>query len=74
MLFEIKEKTFYGKKRIFEKNFISTTPPFMAILPTGDLFGTPIVNIQGFKSFSKYFSSKMLFEIKKGALGRNEEF
>ena len=42
-----------------------TTSPFIAILHTRDLFGTPIVNILGLKSFVSYFSSKILLEIKK---------
>ena len=30
-------------------------PPFMAILPTMDLFGTPIMDIQGLKSEFRIF-------------------
>ena len=45
---------------MLEKNVITTTPPFMTILPTRDIFGTPIVNILDLKSFLIYFSSRNL--------------
>ena len=45
---------------MLEKNVITTTPPFMTILPTIDIFGTPIVNILDLKSFLIYFSSRNL--------------
>ena len=44
------------------------------ILNTKDLFGTPIVNIWGLKSFLSNFSSKILFEMKKVVLRRNDTF
>ena len=74
MLIEIKKSRFTAKRRILEKNCIRTTPPFMAILPTRDLFATPIVHIPGWKSFISYFSLKMLFEIQKVVLRRNDVF
>ena len=46
----------------------------MDISPTRDLFGTPIVNIWGSKSFLSNFSSKILFEIKKVVLQQNDTF
>ena len=46
---------FTAERRILEKNVTSTTPPFMAILPTGDLFGTPTVDILGWKSEFRIF-------------------
>ena len=74
VLFEIKKSRFTAKRRILEKKFTRTTPPFMAILPTGDLFGTPIVNMLGLKSFISYFSSKMLFKLKKSFYGETTLF
>ena len=66
MLIEIK-KLFYGEITPFREKFYEDNPPppFKAISPTRDLFGTPIVNKWGFKNLLSYFSSKMLFEIKK---------
>ena len=37
MLYENKKSHFTAKRHILEKNVISTTPPFEAILPTRDL-------------------------------------
>ena len=43
--FRNKKSHFTAKRRILEKKFIKTTNPFMVILHTWDLFGTPIVNV-----------------------------
>ena len=51
----ILKSRFTAKRRILQKNVITTTPPFMTILPTRNIFGTPIVNIMGLKSFLIHF-------------------
>ena len=45
---------------MLEKNVITTTPPFMTILPARDIFGTPIVNMLDLKSLLIYFSPRNL--------------
>ena len=55
-----RKSRFTAKRRMLEKNVITTTPPFMTILPTRDIFGTRIVNILDLKSFLIYFSSRNL--------------
>ena len=55
-----RKSRFTAKPCILEKNVITTTPPFMTILPARDIFGTPIVNILDLKSFLIHFSSRNL--------------
>ena len=38
--FRNKEKSFYDETTHFREKVYKDPPPFMAILPTGDLFGT----------------------------------
>ena len=51
----ILKSRFTAKRRILQKNVITTTPPFMTILPTRDTFETPIVNMLDVKSVLIYF-------------------
>ena len=55
MLYENKKSHFTAKRHILEKNVKSTTPPFVAILPTRDLLETPTVKILGLKSDFDFF-------------------
>ena len=55
MLFENQKRHFTAKRHILEKKVKSTTPPFMAILPTRYPLKPDIVNILGLKSDFDFF-------------------